>query len=195
MRLVLASGNLHKAEEISRMLPDADLRLQSEFDVTPAIESGSTFIENALIKARHACRQTGLPVIADDSGLCVEAMNGAPGIISARYAGETASDRDNVAKLLSELDGENNRNAFFHCVLVLLRSPDDPRPLIAEGTWHGEISRSPKGNQGFGYDPVFFLPSLGRTAAELTQDEKNAISHRGLALQRLAKSLQDEPAA
>lgn len=187
MIAVLASGNLHKAEEISAMLPGfLELKLQSDFDITPAEETAGTFIENALIKARHAAALTGLPALADDSGICVEALAGNPGVRSARYAGPGASDQDNLAKLLDDMRSIDNRAASFYCVLVYLAAADDPAPLVAEGRWHGELSRQPAGQHGFGYDPIFYLPDAGCTAAELEPAQKNLVSHRGLALGRLA---------
>ena len=190
MRFVLASSNIHKADEISAMLPDRfQLVLQSSLKVPPADETGSTFIENALIKARHAAQLTGLPAIADDSGLCVDALDGAPGIHSARYAGPSAADADNVTKLLSAMSGEDSRRAKFYCVLVSLEHTNDPTPLLAEAIWEGEIAKAPRGRDGFGYDPVFYLPTLGRTAAELSMSDKNSISHRGQALNRLVSKL------
>lgn len=192
MKFVLASSNAHKAAEIRSLLQgNFELMLQSELAVPPADETGSTFIENALIKARHATEITGLPAISDDSGICVDALGGNPGVRSARYAGESATDDDNVAKLLSALAGENQRNARFHCVLVCLAHATDPAPIIAEASWTGEIARERTGVSGFGYDPVFYLPELGKTAAELNMAEKNAISHRGKALTILARQLSD----
>ena len=190
MKFVLASGNNHKADEIRAFLPGQfELVLQSDLGVSPADETGSTFIENALIKARHAANITGLPAIADDSGICVTSLQGQPGIYSARYAGLHASDPDNVVKLLSSLGDETNRQAFFHCSLVCLANADDPSPLIAQGDWYGEITKSPSGSAGFGYDPVFYLRGYRRTAAELTLAEKNEISHRGIALKKLKELL------
>ncbi|MBS0310026.1 MAG: RdgB/HAM1 family non-canonical purine NTP pyrophosphatase, partial [Proteobacteria bacterium] len=148
-----------------------------------------TFIENCLAKARHASAHTGLPALADDSGICVEALNGAPGVYSARYAGEPKSDARNNEKLIAALQGQPNRRAHYYCVMVLVRYADDPEPLIAEGHWHGEIIDTPRGENGFGYDPYFLLPQFGKTGAELGEDEKNAISHRGQALRELADKL------
>ncbi len=192
MKFVLASGNLHKAEEIRATLPsDIELILQSELGVDSAEETGSTFVENALIKAKHAASVTGMPAIADDSGICVEALGGAPGIFSARYAGVGASDQDNVKKLLASLEGQDKRNAFFYCVLVCLDHSDDPTPLIAEARWSGTITMTQTGEGGFGYDPVFIPQGSNKTAAELSTDEKNAISHRGQALSLLSQSLRE----
>lgn len=187
---VLASGNQHKAAEIAAMLPvSISLVLQSKWDIESPPEPASTFVENALIKARHACSITGLPTIADDSGLCVNALDGAPGIISARYAGESASDEDNRAKLLEALSGINEREASFYCALVCLNHINDPAPLIAVGRWEGSITEASAGDSGFGYDPVFYVPTHRKTAAELKADEKNMISHRGVALKTLVQQI------
>jgi XTP/dITP diphosphohydrolase len=195
-RWVLATSNRGKAAELAALLAEAglDLRVtaQSELGVEPPAETGSTFVENALLKARHAARVTGLPAIADDSGLVVEALGGAPGVRSARFAGEAADDRANVAKLLAELAAPQlDRSARFHCVLVALSTPDDPAPLIASGSWAGRIAAAPQGNGGFGYDPVFFDPALERTAAQLSAAEKNRVSHRGAALRGLVELLKN----
>lgn len=152
-------------------------------------ETGSTFVENALIKAKSAARTARLPAIADDSGLVVAALGGAPGIRSARYSGEPANDHENMAKLLKELGSVPNRQAYFYCAMVYLNGPDDPTPIITEGIWRGVISRHPKGSNGFGYDPVFYIPHLGCTAAELSEKRKNQLSHRGKALRRLGRRL------
>ena len=196
MELVLASGNAGKLVELRDLLGDSGLtlRAQSEFDVGDAEETGATFVENALLKARHAARMTGRAALGDDSGLCVDALDGAPGLCSARYAGVHGDADRNIARLLRELRDvpDARRTARFYCVLVLLRSENDPQPLIAEGEWHGRILRSPRGDRGFGYDPVFFDPESDCSAAELDPVVKNAISHRGRALaalkQRLATS-------
>jgi XTP/dITP diphosphohydrolase len=193
---VLATGNRGKVAELSDLLAEAgvDLRVtaQSELSVSAPAETGTTFVENALLKARHASRVTGLPAIADDSGLVVPSLGGAPGVRSARFAGEHADDRMNVAKLLGALDAPSlDRGAQFHCVLVALEHPDDAAPAIATGTWAGQIARAPKGAAGFGYDPVFFDAALGRTAAELSSAEKNRVSHRGAALRRLVELLKN----
>lgn len=193
-RVVLATGNPGKAREIQALLGDRwEVILQSELGVTPVQETGATFVENALLKARQAAAATGLPAIADDSGLEVDALGGAPGVTSARYAGDGASDQDNVDRLLAEMAdvAEPRRTARFRCVMVYVRSPDDPVPLVAEGCWEGRITRSPRGLAGFGYDPVFEDPALACTAAELPAALKNARSHRGQAcraLQRLLSS-------
>jgi XTP/dITP diphosphohydrolase len=187
---VLATSNAGKAAELSALLAAAGLALrvttQTALGVSAPAETGNTFVENALLKARHAARVTGRPAIADDSGLVVDALRGAPGIRSARFAGEQADDAANVAKLLRLLaEPSLARTAHFHCVLVALEQPDDAAPLIASGSWHGEIARAPRGANGFGYDPVFFDPTLQRTAAELESTQKNSVSHRGMALRRL----------
>jgi XTP/dITP diphosphohydrolase len=194
-RWVLASGNAGKLAELRALLAEAELDLeviaQSELGVSAADENGTTFLENAVAKARHAARATGLPAIADDSGLAVAALDGAPGVRSARYAGEHADDAANVAKLLAALSSvlDGRRSARFHCVLVAVENAGDSAPLIASGEWAGEIARSPTGAGGFGYDPVFFDPVLGKTAAELPPALKNRVSHRGQALRMLVREL------
>jgi len=194
-KIVLASGNPGKLAEIRDVLADGDIELvaQREFGIADAEETGTTFVENALIKARHAARQSGLPALADDSGICVDVLGGAPGLYSARYAGEHGNNAANNAKLLEVLRDvpDKERTAHFHCTLVLLRSADDPAPLIAEGLWRGRILHAPQGNQGFGYDPVFFTDAQG-PAGELDAAVKNRISHRGLALARLRELLDAE---
>ena len=193
MDLVLASGNAGKLAELRQLLDGSrfTLRAQSEFGVVDVDETGLTFIENALLKARHAALATGLPALADDSGLCVDALGGAPGLYSARYAGVHGDAGRNIARLLRELDGvaDDARGASFHCAIVVLRSADDPQPVIAEGRWRGRILRAPRGAGGFGYDPVFLDPESGLTAAELPAADKNTISHRGLALAVLRERL------
>jgi XTP/dITP diphosphohydrolase len=193
MKLVLASSNAGKLAEMRELLGDGgfDLHPQSEFGVGDAEETGATFIENALLKARHAARATGLPTLGDDSGLCVDALGGAPGLYSARYAGAHGDAGANIAKLLDALRGvpDAQRDAHFYAVIVLLRAPHDPQPLIAEGCWRGRILDAPRGTGGFGYDPVFFSPEHGCSAAELDQTLKNRISHRGLALAALKTRL------
>ncbi|MFL6591914.1 MAG: RdgB/HAM1 family non-canonical purine NTP pyrophosphatase [Luteimonas sp.] len=194
MDLVLASGNTGKLAELRDLLGDSGftLRAQSEFGVADAEETGSTFIENALLKARHAARRTGLAALGDDSGLCVDALDGAPGLYSARYGGVHGDATRNIERLLREMQGvpEAGRGARFYCVLVLLRSADDPQPLVAEGEWHGRILEAPRGARGFGYDPVFFDPDNACSAAELDPTIKNVISHRGRALAILKNRLE-----
>lgn len=192
-KIVLASNNPGKAREIDQLLRDLDMQVvpQSEFHVEEAEETGLTFVENAILKARNAARHTGLPAIADDSGLEVDALNGAPGIYSARFAGAGASDQDNLQKLLVDLAALDNapRSARFQCLMVYLRHAEDPTPVICQGTWEGEITPQPRGENGFGYDPVFFVPSEGCTAAELEAQRKNSLSHRGQALRCLLDKL------
>jgi len=197
LRLVLASGNPGKLREIRELLLplSIDLVSQDQLGIGEAEEPHDTFLENALAKARHASRLSKLPALADDSGLSVPALGGEPGVHSAYYAGREGSreerDRRNNEKLLRNL--KDDRRAYYTCVMVLVKNADDPKPLVAEGVWHGEIARSPRGANGFGYDPLFFIPQLKRTAAELDPKEKNRISHRGLALQKLV-GLLDESA-
>lgn len=190
-RLVLASGNLGKLAEFSRLLQPLgfDLCTQTELGINEADEPYLTFIENALAKARHVARLSGLPALADDSGICVPALAGAPGVLSARFAGEPKSDQANNAKLIAELHTHTNKNAYYYCALVYLRSADDPQPVIAEGRWNGEIIDTARGQGGFGYDPHFWVPALGKTVAELDADEKNQLSHRGQALRELVAKL------
>jgi XTP/dITP diphosphohydrolase len=190
-KLVLASNNAGKLREFGQMLAplDFDVQPQSAFNVPEAEEPYITFVENALAKARHCARHTGLPALADDSGLCVHALGGAPGVRSARYAGEPKSDARNNAHLIEQLQGQTDRRAHFVAVLVFVRHADDPQPLIAEGEWHGEILDAPRGAAGFGYDPLFFVPALNATAAELDHAQKNTLSHRGVALQQLIAKL------
>ena len=192
MKLVLASNNAKKLKELDAILAPLDWQLvpQGELGVAEADEPHCTFVENALVKARHASRQTGLPALADDSGLCVDAFGGRPGVQSARYAGEPRSDARNNAKLLAELGEERQRSARFVSVIVFVRHAEDPQPIIAEGEWHGEILRQERGDDGFGYDPLFYLRDLDKTAAELDAADKNRRSHRGQALARLVERLQ-----
>jgi len=180
-RVVLATGNKGKLAEIRQLLHGRDFEIvpQSEFDFVPAEETGSTFLENALLKARRAASETGLISIADDSGLVVDALGGEPGVFSARYAGEDASDEQNVEKLLKALDGVEQRSACFRCVAVVVFPGEDREPLVGEGEWRGAISTTRRGDDGFGYDPVFFDLELGKCAAEMTSEEKNSRSHRG----------------
>ena len=191
-RLVLASNNAKKADELSALLEPLgyDVLLQSSLGVTEADEPHPTFVENALTKARHAARITGLPALADDSGLCVFALGGAPGVHSARFAGDPKSDARNNELLLSRLADCDDRRAFFSCTLVLLRHADDPQPLIADGQWSGEILHAPRGDNGFGYDPLFLLPEMGQTAAELDGALKNTLSHRAQAMRHLLTRLE-----
>lgn len=189
-RVVLATGNKGKLAEISRILEDWEVVPQSEFKISNAEETGLSFVENAIIKARHACLHSGLPAIADDSGLEVDALHGQPGIYSARYDGEDASDRDNIEKLLSNMEQETHRGARFRCVIVYMQHQHDPSPLICSGSWEGDIAWIPQGDNGFGYDPIFLVPERGKTAAQLSADEKNQLSHRGKALKQLREQLQ-----
>ncbi len=192
-RVVLASSNAGKLRELQAMLASSDINVvpQTELGIADAVEDGLTFVENALIKARHACEKSGLPAIADDSGLVVAALQGAPGIYSARYAGENASDADNIEKLLHTMQDltAEQRRAYFRCALVFMRYAQDPVPIICEGSWHGEILPSAQGEDGFGYDPLFLVPGQHCSAAQLPRDVKNKISHRGQALQLLTKAL------
>ena len=192
-KIVLASGNKGKVAELSQMLAPFQLQVvpQTELGVSDADETGLTFIENALIKARHAALVTGLPAIADDSGLAVDVLGDAPGIYSARYAGEAASDSDNIDKLLAAMQRvpPEQRGAQFHCVLVYLRHAEDPIPLVCHGVWRGQISLSRCGSNGFGYDPVFFIPEENCTSAELSSERKQQLSHRGQALSQLIQLL------
>ena len=189
MELVLASSNLGKLRELDAMLQGLaiSVRPQADFAVSSVAETGTTFVENAIIKARHAARVSGRAALADDSGLAVDALGGAPGVYSARYAGSTASDADNLRKLLDATAQlpQGARSCRFVCVMVAMRNADDPLPLIATGIWSGELLRAPRGSGGFGYDPIFLVPSLGRSSAELPATLKNELSHRGQALRKL----------
>jgi len=197
--LVLASDNRGKLKELTALLSDSGFSVvgQGTLGVTPAEETGATFVENAILKARNAALQTGHPAIADDSGLEVNALNGAPGVYSARFAGDHASDSDNVTKLLSRLENIpwEDRNARFRCLMVYLRRADDPAPLICEGTWSGVVTKAPSGQNGFGYDPVFWVPDEGCTAAELHSERKNGLSHRARALRMLVERLKESAGA
>ena len=192
-RVVLASGNAGKVREFNQLLAGAHIEVvpQSSFGVPEAEETGLTFVENAILKARNAARHTGLPAVADDSGIEVDALNGAPGIYSARYAGPGASDEENLYKLLAALEGlpDERRGARFQCVIAYLRHAEDPTPLICQGTWEGRILAAPRGANGFGYDPVFYVPDEGVSSAELAPETKNRLSHRGQALRRLLEGL------
>ena len=193
MRVVLATGNPGKVRELAALLADSGIEflLQSDLGVQPVEETGDTFVANALLKARHAARATGLPAIADDSGLAVDALGGAPGVYSARYAGDGASDADNVAKLLRALNDvpAPKRTARFHCAMVYIARADDPAPIVCEGVWEGAILPRARGGNGFGYDPVFFVPTHNLSAAELDAHTKSQLSHRGQALRALAQRL------
>jgi XTP/dITP diphosphohydrolase len=192
-KVVLASGNAGKVREFNQLLGSQHIEVvpQSHFGVPEAAETGLTFVENAILKARNAALHTGLPAVADDSGIEVDALNGAPGIYSARYAGEGASDEANLRKLLVALEGvpEAQRTARFQCLIVYLRHAEDPTPLVCQGTWEGAILTAPRGENGFGYDPVFLVPGRGVSSAELPPDEKNRLSHRGQALRSLLEAL------
>jgi len=191
-KIVLASNNQGKLKEFRQILAPLAISLhaQAEFDVPEAEEPFHTFIENALTKARDASRLTGLPALADDSGICVNALNGAPGVLSARFAGEPKSDQRNNQKLVEALASHSDKSAYYYCVLVFVRSADDPQPVIADGVWKGEIIDQPRGENGFGYDPHFLIPALQKTVAELDATEKNQLSHRGQALRVLFEKLQ-----
>jgi len=195
-KIVLASNNPGKLREIGQLLAGLDIQVipQSDFDIPEVEETGLTFVENAIIKARHAAELSQLPALADDSGIEVDALNGAPGIYSARFAGVGASDAQNLEKLLSELKSQDNppRTARFQCLMVLMRHASDPTPLICQGTWEGEIIDDAKGDNGFGYDPIFYLASEKCTSAQLPAQKKNALSHRGKALSALLNKLASE---
>ncbi|BDY03551.1 MULTISPECIES: RdgB/HAM1 family non-canonical purine NTP pyrophosphatase [unclassified Ferrimonas] len=193
-QIVLATGNAGKVKEFATLLADFPISVspQSEFEVPEAIEDGLTFVENALIKARNAAKATGLPAIADDSGIEVDALNGKPGIYSARFAGLPSNAENNWRKLLAEMDGKENRNARFQCVLVFMRHAEDPTPIICQASWEGEILTQARGEKGHGYDPVFLVKGDTRTAAELDAGEKNALSHRGKAMDLLLAQLKDK---
>ena len=190
-KLVLASNNPGKIRELRDLLAplDIDVIAQADLAIPEAEEPHGTFVENALGKARHAAQLSGLPALAEDSGICVDALDGAPGVYSARFAGEPKSDQRNNDRLLELLATTERRGAHYYCVAVLLRSAQDPQPVIAEGEWHGEILRAPRGSGGFGYDPLFLVSAIGRTGAELSMQEKNRISHRGQAMERLLERL------
>ncbi|MCS0352055.1 XTP/dITP diphosphatase [Vibrio ordalii] len=195
-KIVLATGNQGKVREMADLLVDFgfDVVAQTELNVPEAAETGTTFIENAIIKARHAAKITGLPAIADDSGLEVDYLQGAPGIYSARYAGENASDQQNLEKLLAAMEGvpDEQRTARFHCVLVFMRHENDPTPLVCHGTWQGRILHQAHGSNGFGYDPIFFVPEDNCASAELLSARKKQLSHRGKALKMLFKTLSEQ---
>ncbi len=195
-RIVLASGNAGKLREFEHLLAPEGFEIvpQGALGVPEAEEPHFTFVENALAKARHAAAHTRLPALADDSGICVAALGGEPGVHSARYAGEPKSDARNNAKLVAALAGRPDRRAHYYCVIVLVRRADDPEPLIAEGRWHGEVIDAARGEGGFGYDPYFLIPSLGRTVAELDAATKGALSHRGTAMRRLLALVREQAA-
>ncbi len=191
-KLVIASNNPGKLREFQFLLQPLGIEVltQGELGIAEAEEPHNTFIENALAKARHVSRLSGLPALADDSGICVAALNGAPGVLSARYAGDNPkSDQRNNEKLLHDMQGATDRRAHYYCVLTLLRHADDPQPLIAEGEWHGEIALQANGHDGFGYDPLFWLPELAKTSAQLGREQKQALSHRGKAMRVLLDRL------
>jgi XTP/dITP diphosphohydrolase len=194
-KIVIASNNAGKLREFNALFTQFGINAitQGELGITEAEEPYATFVENALTKARHAARLSKLPALADDSGICVASLGGAPGVWSARYAsmqaGEPKSDTRNNEKLLADMQGVVNRDAFFYCVLVFVRTADDPQPIIADGVWHGEITHAPRGTGGFGYNPVFNIPALSLTAAEISDAQKNALSHRAQALRVLMEKL------
>ena len=190
-KLVIASNNQGKLSEINALLAPLSIEVipQSDFNAGEIDEPHGTFVENALAKARHASRCSGLPTLADDSGICVSALNGAPGVNSARYAGEPKSDERNNLKLIEALKNNSDRRAYYYCVIVLVRHADDPQPIIVDGSWYGEIIDQPRGEGGFGYDPYFFVSEFGKTSAELSAEQKNLISHRGQALTHLVEML------
>lgn len=194
-KIVLATGNQGKVREMADVLSDFgfDVVAQSEFNVSDVAETGTTFIENAIIKARHAAKETGLPAIADDSGLEVDALNGAPGVYSARYSGEGATDQQNIDKMLAAMDGipAEKRTARFHCVLVLMKHENDPTPLICHGSWEGHITTEQQGENGFGYDPIFWVSEDNCSSAELEPARKKQLSHRGKALKKLFAALKE----
>ena len=189
-KIILATSNLGKVRELNSMLGGQyNVVSQIDMKVEEVPETGASFIENALIKARNASSQSQLPALADDAGLVVDALNGEPGIYSARYAGENATDEDNIVKLLARMDDEDDRGASFCCAMVFVRNAGDPEPIIVEKSWEGQILRELKGHNGFGYDPIFYLPELDCTSAQLSAEEKNRQSHRGQALQEILKRL------
>jgi len=193
-KVVIASNNSGKLKEFTHLFEPLEIKVfpQSVFNVAEVEEPFQTFIENALVKARHASKQTGLPALADDSGICVDVLNGRPGVYSARYAGEPKSDQRNNQLLIENLRTKQDRRAHYYCIIVLVRYADDPQPIITDGSWYGRIVLEPRGTGGFGYDPYFYLPDLGKTAAELPIEDKNLISHRGKALMRLTRYINEE---
>lgn len=188
-RWIIATGNAGKLAEFQALLAPSGVTIESQaaLNIASVAETGATFVENALLKARHASSASGLPALADDSGLCVAALDGAPGLHSARFAGPAANDQENISQLLTHLDGvpTDQRSAFFICVIVALRSARDPAPAIAIGRWHGRVLTAPQGNYGFGYDPIFYVPELGISAAEMPPADKNRVSHRAQAFAAL----------
>jgi len=190
-KLVLASNNAGKLKEFSELLAPFEFEVipQGKFEIPPAEEPFDTFLENALAKAKHASQLSGLPALADDSGICVNVLGGKPGVRSARYAGDHASDADNNHKLLQALANESDRSAYYVCALVMVKSANDPNPITVKSRWDGEFIDIPRGDNGFGYDPYFYIPELGKTAAELSSKEKNVFSHRGQALRTLITEL------
>lgn len=192
-KLVIASNNAGKLKEIQHILAPLDIAIipQAELAIPACPEPFQTFIENALTKARHASQHAGLPAVSDDSGICVDVLGGGPGVYSARFAGEPKSDARNNQKLVEVLRNQSNRKAHYYCVMVLVRREDDPEPVIAEGRWQGEIISEPRGTGGFGYDPYFLIPELGKTGAELPMELKNQISHRAIALKMLVQKLKE----
>ena len=193
-KVVIASNNSGKLKEFTHLFEPLEIQVfpQSVFNVAEVEEPFQTFVENALVKARHASKQTGLPALADDSGICVDVLNGRPGVYSARYAGEPKSDQRNNQLLIENLRTKQDRRAHYYCIIVLVRYADDPQPIITDGSWYGRIVLEPRGTGGFGYDPYFYLPDLGKTAAELPIEDKNLISHRGKALMRLTRYISEE---
>ena len=193
-KVVIASNNSGKLKEFTHLFEPLEIQVfpQSVFNVAEVEEPFQTFVENALVKARHASKQTGLPAVADDSGICVDVLNGRPGVYSARYAGEPKSDQRNNQLLIENLRTKQDRRAHYYCIIVLVRYADDPQPIITDGSWYGRIVLEPRGTGGFGYDPYFYLPDLGKTAAELPIEDKNLISHRGKALMRLTRYINEE---
>ena len=193
-KVVIASNNSGKLKEFTHLFEPLEIKVfpQSVFNVAEVEEPFQTFVENALVKARHASKQTGLPALADDSGICVDVLNGRPGVYSARYAGEPKSDQRNNQLLIENLRTKQDRCAHYYCIIVLVRYADDPQPIITDGSWYGRIILEPRGTGGFGYDPYFYLPDLRKTAAELPIEDKNLISHRGKALMRLTRYISEE---
>lgn len=193
-KVVIASNNSGKLKEFIHLFKPLGIQVlpQSFFNIDAVEEPYQTFVENALVKARHASKHTGLPALADDSGICVDVLNGKPGVYSARFAGEPKSDENNNQKLVEQLRIRQDRSAHYYCIIVLVRFAEDPQPIITDGSWYGKIILEPRGTNGFGYDPYFYLPDLDKTAAELSIEDKSLISHRGKALMRLTKYISEE---